>query len=211
MSRYQTELELHLEKHAGPIETRWENMLLVRATEERQCHVVVTDHLSDEPMIGCKSEWKWAELCALLPSDWPLDPAQWENPEFGWPARELQRLVSVARESETWLGFGHTVPNGDPPQPFAPSTEQCASFLLPPLELSPSFARLRLSDGEILNFWAIVPIYAGELALKVNQKAPSLIEKLSTKGVSDLIDPTRPDVFQKSKKPGGFKRWVTGR
>lgn len=211
MSRYQAELEKHLEKHAGPIEARWENLLLVRATQERDCHVIVTCNLSDEPMESAKNEWKWAELCALLPSDWPLDPAQWENPDFGWPAFELQRLVEVTRQSGSWLGFGHTVPNGDPPQPFAPSTEQCATFLLPPLELPPNFARLRLLDEEILNFWAIVPIYAGELALKMNQKAPSLIEKLSTKGVSDRIAPTRPDVFQKTPKPGGFKRWVTGR
>ncbi len=212
MSLYQSELEKHLEKYAGPIEFRFENLLLVRATENRACHVVVSCDLSDSPMPSSKPEWRWAELCALLPADWPLDPQDWQNNiNFGWPMRELQRLTQFSRETGTWLGFGHSVPNGTPPEAFAPSTQQCASFLLPPLELPEKFARLRLSDGEILNFWAIVPIYAGELALKVNQKAPTLIEKLTNKGVSDVIDPTRDDVFVKSKEPKTLKQWILGR
>ena len=212
MSVYQTELEKHLEKYAGRIEARWENLLVVRATENRGCHVVVTTNLSDAPMSSPQLEWKWAELCALLPSDWPLDPKIWESdPNFGWPMRELQRLVRFAREKDSWLGFGHSVPNGKPPQPFAPTTRQCGSFLLPPLELPEKFARLRLEDGEILNFWAIVPVYADELAVKVNQKMPALLQAMSQKGVGDIIDPTRPTIFEKSREPKSFKKWVLGR
>lgn len=211
MSRYQAELEAHLEKYAGPIEARWENLLLVRAIEGRHSHVVVTCNLSDEAMPSPKEEWRWAELCALLPADWPLDPQVWESdPNFGWPARELQRLVAYSRETKTWLGFGHSVPNGTPPLPFAPSTKQCCSFLLPPLELPEAFARLRLGDEEILNFWTIVPIYADELAVKVNQKTPSLIEAMTRKGISDVINPTRPSIFEKSGEKSSFKRWVFG-
>jgi hypothetical protein len=212
MSRYQTELEKHLEKFAGPIEVRFENLLLVRATPGRDCHVVVTTDLSDEAMSAPQSQWQWAELCALLPPNWPLDPEIWtKDPALGWPMRELQRLVRYSRQTQTWLGFGHTIPNGDPPEPFAPSTAQCCSFLLPPLELPEAFARLRLSNQEILNFWAIVPIYRDELAVKMNQKAPSLIERMTNKSVSDVINPTRPSVFEKSQEPQGRKRWIFGR
>ncbi len=212
MSRYQAELERHLERYAGPIALRWENLLVVPASENRACHLVVTDNLSDAPMPRAKPEWQWAELCALLPADWPLDPEIWRSdPDFGWPLRELQRLVKFPRASNTWLGFGHSIPNGNPPQPFAPSTKQCASFLIPPLELPEKFARLRLDDGEVLNFWAIVPLYPTELAVKINQKAPTLIEKLSNKGIGDIIDPTRDDVFVKSKAPKTWKERVLGR
>lgn len=212
MSRYQTELEAHLEKYAGPIEARFENLLLVRATPERDCHVVVTCDLSDEPMPSPKPEWRFAELCALLPSDWPLDPQLWQSdPNFGWPARELQRLVRFSQETKTWLGFGHSIPNGQPAKPFAPSTRQCGSFLLPPLELPEPFARLRLSDDEILNFWTIVPIYPDELAVKVNQKAPTLIEALTKKGISDVINPTRPTIFDKSGEKKSLKSLFLGR
>lgn len=198
MSRYQTELEAHLEKYVGPIELRFENLLAVRATSERACHVVVTTNLSDEKMPSPKPGWEWAELCVLLPANWPLDPEIWQSDlTYGWPMRELQRLVSYAHSTKTWLGFGHTIPNGKPPQPFAPSTRQCCSFLIPPLELPEKFARLRLKDGEVLNFWANVPIYADELALKINQKVPTLIDRLGQKGVSDILNPTRPSIFEK--------------
>ena len=212
MSRYQTELERHIEKYAGPIEFRFENLLVVRATENRASHLVVTTDLSDNPMPKAKPEWHFAELCALLPPDWSLNSLEWQNNiDIGWPMRELQRLTRYGRETGTWLGFGHSVPNGNPPAPFAPSTLQCASFLIPPLELPERFARLRLDDGEILNFWAIVPIYATELAVKVNQKAPTLIEKLTNKGISDVIDPTRDDVFVKSKDPKTWQDRLLGR
>lgn len=212
MSRYQAELERHIEKYAGPIAFRFENLLVVSANERRASHLVVSTDLSDAPMPKTKPEWQWAEICALLPATWPLDAALWQNDlDFGWPMREVQRVVRFARETQTWLGFGHSIPNGNPPAPFAPSTQQCASFLIPPLELPEKFARLRLEDGEILNFWAIVPIYANELAVKVNQKAPTLIEKLSVKGVSDVIDPTREDVFVKSKAPKTLKGMLLGR
>ncbi|HEX9997688.1 MAG TPA: suppressor of fused domain protein [Abditibacterium sp.] len=211
MSVYQSELESHLEKYAGPIEFRFENLLLVRATPQRACHVVVTTDLSNEAMPAPKGEWKWAELCALLPLDWPLDPEIWQNdPNFAWPMRELQRLADFSRQNAAWLGFGHSIPNGEPPQPFGPNTKQCASFLLPPMELPEKFARLRLSDNEILNFWTIVPIYRDELAVKVNQKAPSLIEKLSSRGVSDIINPTRPSVFDKDNQPKTARKWIFG-
>jgi hypothetical protein len=152
MSRYQTELEKHLEKYAGPIETRWENLLIMRATKSRKCHVVTTCDLSDAPMNSPKPEWKWAELCVLLPLDWPLDPKVWESdPNFGWPMRELQRLVRFAREGETWLGFGHSIPNGKPPVPFAPSTRQCGSFFAAAARTArkiraPAFGRRRNSE-----------------------------------------------------------------
>lgn len=212
MSRYQAELERHLEKYAGPIALRWENLLVVRACEGRACHIVVSTDLSDAPMKGAKSDWHFAEVCVLLPPDWPLDPEIWESDlDFGWPMREVQRIVATVREEETWLGFGHTFPNGQPPEPFAPGTGQCASFLLPPVEMPEKFTRLRLSDGEILNFWAIVPIYADELALKVNQKASMLVEKLTVKLVSDIIAPTRPGVFAKTKGPRTWKQRLLGR
>jgi hypothetical protein len=211
MSRYQSELEAHLEKYAGPIETRFENLLAVRATPGRACHIVVTTDLSDEPMPAPKSEWAWAELCVLLPADWSLDPQIWqEDPAMGWPMRELQRLVSYSRSTQTWLGFGHSVPNGTPAQPFAPSTRQCCSFLIPPLEMPEKFARLRLQDKEILNFWAIVPLYPDELAVKINQKAPALIERLSQKGISDIINPTRPSIFEKPVEPKKPKKKIFG-
>jgi hypothetical protein len=211
MSRYQSELEAHVEKYAGPIEFRFENLLLVSATPRRHCHLVVTTNLSDQPMPSPKDEWRWAELCAQLPQDWPLDPAQWQdNIEFGWPMRELQRVVRFVRDSNVWVGFGHSIPNGNPAQPLSPTTKQCCSFLLPPLEMPEQFTRHRLEDEEILNFWAIVPIYPDELAMKINQKAPTLIERMGIRKVSDIIDPTRPSVFEKSKEKKSLRKRILG-
>jgi hypothetical protein len=106
---YQEFLEKHLEKHAGPIEFRWEELLFVRANEKHNCHVVMTCGMSDSPMNAPKDEWQRLELCALLPAEWPLEPENWDEERI-WPLRGLQMLSRLPFETDSWLGLGHTFP-----------------------------------------------------------------------------------------------------
>lgn len=202
---YQEFIEKHLEKHVGPIEFEWEGLLFVRASESHNCHLVMTRDMSSRSMNAPKDEWKFLELCALLPADWPLEPDDWNEDDL-WPLRGLQMLSRLPFQTDSWLGLGHTIPNGNPPQPFASSTNLCCWLLLPPVELEPSFSRTFLPDGEVLNVLNLVPIFEEELKVKRNQGFPTLIELFGKKGVSDIINPNRSLAI-----PGqGLKRWVTG-
>ena len=60
-----------------------------------------------------------AELMIALPAEWKLADSQLEDERWYWPIRNLKALARLPHEYETWLGFGHTVPNGDPPEPYA--------------------------------------------------------------------------------------------
>src|SRR5215831_18616558 len=92
---------------------------------ERDCWTLFTAGMSDRPMSppeGADDE-KWAELMISLPPDWTLDklsvtPPPADLEKWYWPIRWLKQLARFPHTCETWLGSGHTIPNGDPPEPF---------------------------------------------------------------------------------------------
>ena len=207
-----------VERHVGPIDFVLKSqeqsdqhggaaeILVVKAGAEWPFHTLVTLGMVDFPMDAPKEEWQFAELCLLLPPDWSLEPDMDLAQESQWPIRWLQRMTRVPQESLGWLGYGHTVPNGEPPQPFVADTPFVSWLLLPPVSLPQTFARLRLPDETVLNFWALLPLHQDETYLKINKGTPALIELMGVKGVSDIFDAGRKSVF----KRGGttLKRWL---
>lgn len=57
---------------------------------------------------------RYAELVISLPPFWPLDEQSWRDERHYWPVRLLKTLGRLPHEYDTWLGVGHTIPNGDP-------------------------------------------------------------------------------------------------
>lgn len=206
MSAFQQAVETHVERYAGEVAFRYEGLLVIPAKGKRASHIVMTCGMSERPMPGADPQWERAELCISLPREWPLEAEKWQEDEWGWPIREVLRLREFPFQHNTWFGFGHTIPNGDPPQPLAPTTTQCCSFLLPPLEFPEHFARIRLKEDTIINFWNIVPIDAEELQHKITQGAPALLRTFGFRGVSDIVNPNRQSAIraQVSMAPGGW-------
>ena len=42
----------------------------------------------------------------------------------------------------------HTIPNGDPPEPFAPNTQFVCVMLEPPITVDPEFFQLDIDEGK---------------------------------------------------------------
>ena len=203
----------HIEKYLDAPAAVWhesENLdiFVVAPTDERPFLTLVTAGLSDQPMNAPKDEWKLAELCFLLPAPWPLDRAQWDE-SHEWVLLWLKHLAQMPRANQSWLGYGHTIPNGEPPQPLDVSTEAVGVMLIPPVSLPERFARLRVGEGDagILNFWALVPLTLDELDLKIRAGTPTLLEKMEKAKLSDILEPGRSSVL----KPRGLKRLLSGR
>lgn len=129
-----------------------------------------------------------AELMVLLPPDWKLDE---ERECWRWPLRWLRLLARMPAEQDTWLGWGHTVPNG---RPFAPDTLLSGIMLVDPLDAPEPAAICPLPGGEKVNFYQLLPLYADEMDLKLEQDADGLLDALEDKGLLDppWIDPARP-------------------
>lgn len=200
----------HIERHIGPVHMVGHEILSeyvhidvhhVLPTEERPFHVLVTSGMSERPMrtppeIGPRR----LELIVCLPPDWPMS-----DERGAWPQGWMRRLARFPHQFGTWLGAGHTIPNGDPAEPLGPGTRLSGWMLMVPLLLPDAVQALALPSGDRVGFLALIPLHAEEMDLKLRHGMESLLERLAAAGVTELIDPDRPSVVEPRRS--WFRRW----
>jgi hypothetical protein len=118
----------------------------------------------------------------------------------------LKILARLPHEYQTWLFGSHTVPNGDPPKPFAKNTGLCCALLLRPVLFGEGFLTLTVNADKTIHFLSLVPIYREEMELKMREGLAPLLERLENAGVTELLDPQRPNVCEAGGKRNGWRR-----
>lgn len=204
-SVYTEKISKHIETHLGPIakvlhelasDLVHVDIYWIKPSHERPYHTLVTSGMSDMPMT-VPEEWakyQYAELMMHVPKDWPLDQKSWNNPLLFWPIHWLKLLARLPHEFSTFLLEGHTIPNGDPPLPFAPSTKLCCMCLTQPVSTSPEFKILQADDSKTIYFWNVFPLYREEMDYKLEQGMSALLMKLQEKEVPLVLDLARLNV-----------------
>jgi hypothetical protein len=199
----------HIERYIGPVEMVWHEIVSdlvhidvhhVAPSDDRPFHTLITSGMSDLPMTvpeeaeGCS---QFAELMLCLPPDWRISKEAFEDERWYWPVRWLKMLARLPHEYETWLGQGHTVPNGDPPEPFAPNTKLCCCLILPPMTVPEEFRLLTVSDEKTIEFFGVVPIYQEEVDFKLKHGAEPLVNRFLEFEITELLDIKRPNVCKR--------------
>jgi Suppressor of fused protein (SUFU) len=100
----------------------------------------------------------------------------------------LRWLAHFPHDQRTWIGVGHTTPNGDPPAPFWGSSILDTVLFLPPIVKRDTALPEELQlDGEPVHFLWVVPLTTAECNLKLDRGVNALL---------DLFDKNRhPHVF----------------
>ena len=205
------EITAHIEQHLGPVDMVWHELISdlvhvdihqVPPTDDRPFWTLVTTGMSDRPMTVPEGaeDYTYAEVMLCLPPDWKMSQQDFEDENNYWPIRLLKVLARLPHEYETWLGPGHTIPNGgEEDVPYADNTKFTCALILPPLALAPpEFAQLELDDRTI-NFYGVWPLYPSEVDFKLNKGLDGLLDKLERNAVTELIDVNRVNACAKSK------------
>lgn len=200
----------HVEKHIGKISSVFHeiisdlihlDILIVNPTKERNYYTFVTSGMSNLPMNVPEGaeDFKFAELMLCLPSDWKLSQEAFESEANYWPIYWLKKMARLPHEYQTWLYLAHTVPNGDPAQPFASNTQLSGMILSVPtiVEDLKSFFTLSLPNETDVHFFSLIPLYKEEMDLKLKSGADALFEKLEKAGVNEIINFKRKNVAKK--------------
>lgn len=208
-----TAISSHIERHLGPVSGVYHEILsdkvhldvhIVPPSADFPFYTLVTSGMSDRPMAvppGAPADEAppYAELCILLPSTWniPQDSAKvaeaFQDENVYWPIRWLKMLARLPHEYGTWLGFGHTIPNGEDAAPFSDETELGCMLLLTALSLPEEFQTLTISPEKTVQFYTLYPIYREEMNLKMEQGADALIDRFEEYNIGDVLDLTRPN------------------
>ncbi|HEL2958792.1 TPA: suppressor of fused domain protein [Stenotrophomonas maltophilia] len=200
----------HIERHLGPVSGVFHEIIsdlvhidvhVVPATEQFPYLRLVTSGMSDLPMTVPDEVDadvpRYMELMVTLPADWPISQDAFEDERNYWPVRLLKGLARLPHEYDTWLGFGHTIPNGHPSEPYAPGVGFDGAIVLPPVTTPEDFAELALEDGKVISFMTIIPLYPEEMDLKLKKGAEALLDRFDAKNIQDVIEPGRVNVARK--------------
>lgn len=198
----------HIERHLGEVETVYHEIVsdtvhidvhFVKPSERFPFARLITSGMSDLPMTTPQDidVPKFLELIVTLPPEWRLDQASFEDENWYWPVRQIKYLARFPHKYQTWLGWGHTIPNGDPAEPFAPTTKLSGSIVLPSITVPDDFHTLKIDEEKEITFYAVVPLYKEEMDLKLRSGSDKLLERLGKKGISDVINPNRTNVAKK--------------
>lgn len=208
------EISDHIEKHIGKIDMVFHEIISdqvhidvhwVKPTKEKPYHTLVTSGMSDKPMQppdgveGCQ----YAELSICLPEEWKISNEDFNDEKNYWPIRFLKYLARFPHEYNTWLSYGHTIPNGNPPESFAENTKLNTMILLPSIFFGEKFYTLELENKSI-DFYSLIPLYQEEVNLKLKKGTEALFDGFDKFEVNDIIKIDRPNTAKRKKIFGLF-------
>jgi predicted Zn finger-like uncharacterized protein len=175
-------------------------------------YTIITSGVSSHPMNlpeGSALSLRYAEMMIALPADWPgmkpdgtFDQAVMKDEANWWPLRWLKNVARMPHSFETFVAPGHTIPNGDPAEPFASGTRFCCMLVLIPL-LAPKSHKLIINDDITVNFYALWPLYREEMDLKLQRGMDPLIDKFDDAKVTELIHVDRKNTCKRGFWPFG--------
>lgn len=193
----------HVEKHFGPVVSVFHELAapfvhidvhIVRPTPAYPYLTLVTSGMSERPMAvpDGAGDNPFCELMLSLPPGWPMGDDAFRDARAYWPVAVLKQVARLPREQDTWIAGWHTVPNGDPVQPYAPGSPFVGVAVTPMVRCEPAARTFTSTAGQQASLLALVPLHPAELKLKLTEGAEALADAFDRAGVNELLDPERP-------------------
>lgn len=193
-------LDAHIQRYFGDYDSVLHEIVspdihvdiaVITPTKERDYYTLITmgmgAHRMNVPPELSGYMLERAELVICLPSDWKINDS---DEKWYWPLRWLKVMARLPGEHNTWLGFGHTVPNGEP---FADNTKLCCMLLSSLVQFAEDAGTCAMPDGSQVIFYQMIPIYQEEVDFKLIHDTDALLERM-TKEMLTVIDINRQNV-----------------
>jgi len=164
------------------------DICVIDPTPERNYYTLVTmgmgAHRMKVPKELKKAGIDRAEVLIALPPDWDIKN---DDEKWYWPIRWLKILARLPGEHDSWLGYGHTVPNGEP---FSDNTKLSGVMLSMPYYFGQAASVCALPNGDKINFYQIIALHESEMRYKIETSAEDL-ENLFPDDFDMVVDITR--------------------
>ncbi len=179
------------------------DIFLVRPTKERPFYTLITCGMGafklNVPEQFKDYHWERCELMITLPRHWNIHSSEMH---WYWPIALLKVIAHIPSASDSWITASHTVAND---APYDPSTALSAAAITLPQGFrdeatANKASRLTLPNGEVVNFYQVIPLYAEELQVAQEQGFATLFSLMQ--GVTHVIDPKRANVAVSPVKKG---------
>lgn len=209
---YYTEIEARYEKMLGAQGEVFHELvsdqvhidvLTFPPNAQRDDWTFATIGMSDKPMtvpegLSEPQFYQRAEMLISLPPDWldaknPDITTAFKDENIYWPIYWLKTLARFPHEYNTWLWYGHSIPNGDPAQPLAQDLP-FIGFAIGPVSTWPKGANIIDIDTGLVAILGLYPVYDDEMQLKLNKGTDVLFDAFEQNGITQKFDPQRKSV-----------------
>jgi hypothetical protein len=154
-----------------------------RSQGDKNVYSLVTGGMSDLPMTlprSARDEVRRAELIFYC-----------SEPREEYVAM-LRWLAHFPHTYKTCLGYGHTIPNGNPPAPFWGSEALDTILFMPPIVVRDQTLQDELQlEGDPVHFLWVVPLTSAECNLKLHKGFDAILELFEEHRHPHVFDPTR--------------------
>lgn len=199
----------HIEKYIWKIEMVYHEILSdtvhidifwVKPTLEKPFHTLITSWMSNLPMSVPKDfdDFKYSELYICLPEEWEISIKTFEDINSYWPISWLKYLALFPHKFNTWLSYWHTIPNGEPAEPFSENTKLNTILILNSIIFNEGFNQLKLKNKTI-NFFSLIPLYTEEVNLKLKKGSDALFNGFNKYWVNEILNINRENTVKKKK------------
>lgn len=206
-TKYVEKIEMHFESlypgrktsvfHELISDTVHIDLNIMEPTEEEPFYVVYTTGMSALPMHlpeKLKKDYghlKYGELQLQLPSEWLVGDEAFKDDKNYWPFRLLKQLARFPHKFNSYLGYGHTIPNTADYMPYADNTKLSGVVLA--LFGDDDVCSVKISDDETIMLYSVIPLYKEEMDYKLEAGIDPLFEKLDELDFPlQLVIPNRP-------------------
>ncbi len=135
---------------------------LIPVNEKCDHQTLFTVGLSDKNLPMREFRHAYHELRVMLPAEWPLTEAVFNDPQQKWPVEWLKRIVEELRSGDYWPEEPMLFMNGDPPEPLAPNTKLSGWLCLRSMRGD----GVDLPDHRCVEWHDLYAIYAEEAELR---------------------------------------------
>lgn len=105
----------------------------------------------------------------------------------------LRWVAHFPHDNKSWLGHGHTMPNGNPPAPFWGSKILNTLFFLPPIVAKDqALPELLQLDGQPVHLLWVVPLTTPECNYKLARGFDAMLDLFQQHRHPHVFDPNRP-------------------
>ena len=170
------------------------DIYMIEPRKEHDFYTLVTVGMSALPMYTPLNVTnKYIELMISLPKTWKLKQEELKDENNYWPIRILKEVARFPFIFKTWLGFGHTIPNWNPPEAFSETAKFNGVLLLPSLIYKKSW-KCRVGLFKEVQFLTIHPLYENEMDFKIEHGVDALLNKFDENKVNEIVDIKRPEI-----------------
>ena len=135
----------------------------------------------------------YAELVMFIDKSFDISDEGFLKEENSWLLQSLRDLAMYPRLTNSYLGWGHTVGNGEERMPYYSGSDLCGMLIYPPV-VQEDMKFYTFKEGEKTTYiYNVMPLYTEEIDFILKHSGDAYFDRIRELGISQVIKKNRPN------------------